>query len=362
MKKLFTMTLVTVLLVLAVFTAAVSAETPAVTVELDKNPIAFDVPPQIIDGRTMVPLRAIFEALGAEVTWDGETSTAKATKGDTKISITINEKVLYKNDTAVELDVPAMLIDSRTLVPVRAISESLDVLVGWDGVKYIVSLTSKKAETLTAEGFVPGNGFAASGKDGTTLSEEDRKVTVAAADGGVAVSHGGYYTNGDTWGGVASKDKFLVNGIKVTVKFDQVPTVVDGEDCWAYIGFLNKPELFKVGAVANNKGFMNLIRFSNKKWELYEGVSSFKNVNSISSATEMFSLKSGDVVTVTAKLVNGFYEFTYTNGSNSVSYVYENAEFTNVFEEGMAHVVIAASCNGSTKDAFKYTITEISHF
>ena len=102
-----------------------------ITVSLDGKNIEFDVAPQIINGRTMVPLRAIFEALGATVDWNDDTQTVTSTKGGTTISLTINNPTMYVNGKAVILDSPACLVDSRTLVPVRAISEAFDIQVEW---------------------------------------------------------------------------------------------------------------------------------------------------------------------------------------------------------------------------------------
>ena len=75
----------------------------------------------------------------------------------------------------------------------------------------------------------------------------------------------------------------------------------------------------------------------------------------------MFKVKTGDVLTVSAKLVDGKYEFTYVNGENKVSYTYEDEAFAKVFADGKAHLVISASCNGSAKDAFQYTITDYTY-
>ena len=332
-----------------------------ITVLLNGKAIEFDVPPQLINGRTMVPLRAIFEELGAEVTWDDATQTAKGVKGNTTVTIKIGENALYKNGEKKELDVPAQLVNWRTLVPVRAISESYDVQVGWDDATSTVSLTTTESAKLTADMFVAGNGFSVKGKDNAELSADDRKVTVADAENGVTVSHGGYYNDGKNWGGVAFKEAVKLDGASVTINFDTVPAVADGEDCWISVCFLNKPQLFQVGDVAGNKGFMNLIRFSNNKWEIYEGVTAFKNVKTLDAATDMFKVKTGDVLTVSVKLVDGKYEFTYVNGDNKVSYVHEVEEFAGAFADGKAHLVIGASCNGSSKDAFKYTITDFTY-
>jgi tetratricopeptide (TPR) repeat protein len=91
-----------------------------------------DVPPIIINGRTMIPMRAIFEALGAELSWDGKARKVSAVKGSITISATIDNKVAYVNNTAKELETPPVIINDRTLVPVRFISEALGAKVNWD--------------------------------------------------------------------------------------------------------------------------------------------------------------------------------------------------------------------------------------
>ncbi|MBE7043660.1 MAG: hypothetical protein E7399_09280 [Ruminococcaceae bacterium] len=106
-----------------------------------KNEVNLDVPAQIIDNRTMVPLRAIFEALGATVDWDEDTQTVTSAKGDITIQLTIDSDKLYKNGEETILDVPAQIVDNRTLVPVRAISESFGCLVEWEQEVQLISIS-----------------------------------------------------------------------------------------------------------------------------------------------------------------------------------------------------------------------------
>lgn len=91
-----------------------------------------DQKPAIVNDRTLVPLRAIFEALKAEVAWDDKTKTVTSKKGDISISLAINSDQLYQNGTPKTLDVPAQIMNGRTMVPVRAISEAFNCQVGWD--------------------------------------------------------------------------------------------------------------------------------------------------------------------------------------------------------------------------------------
>ncbi len=147
MKKILSFCLI--LIVIACFSVVVFAEN-IITVNLDGSPINFDQPPIIQNDRTLVPLRAIFEALGAKVDWDDATQTVTSTKGATTIKITIGDNKLYKNDSAITLDVPAQIVNDRTLVPVRAISEAFGCKVDWVDETQTVLINSVK-ETSTPE-------------------------------------------------------------------------------------------------------------------------------------------------------------------------------------------------------------------
>ena len=114
-----------------------------ITVTIDGKNVDFDVPPQLINSRTMVPLRAIFEALNAVVDWNGETKTVTAQKDDTTISLTINNPTMYVNGNTITLDSPACLISDRTLVPVRAISEAFKARVYWNNETQTVSISTE---------------------------------------------------------------------------------------------------------------------------------------------------------------------------------------------------------------------------
>ena len=96
-----------------------------ITVVLDGEQLIFDVKPQIISGRTMVPMRKIFEAMGASVEWEGSSQKITATKGDITIIMQINNESIIVNGKNITLDVPPQLVDGRTLVPARAVAESL---------------------------------------------------------------------------------------------------------------------------------------------------------------------------------------------------------------------------------------------
>lgn len=103
----------------------------AVDLYVDDSKIETDVPPVVVDGRTLVPVRAIFEAIGAEVTWDGTANTATGVRDGVTVQIQIDNTTAYVNGEARTLDVPAQLINDRTMVPARFISEAMGCDVTW---------------------------------------------------------------------------------------------------------------------------------------------------------------------------------------------------------------------------------------
>lgn len=94
--------------------------------------IYMDTPPVIVNDRTLVPVRAIFEALNAEVLWDANTRTVTAYGKGKNIKMTIDERFFTKDGEAIPLDAPAQIINDRTMVPARAVAEALDCNVSWD--------------------------------------------------------------------------------------------------------------------------------------------------------------------------------------------------------------------------------------
>ena len=122
--------------------SAVCASAQDITVTVDGSPVAFDQPPVIQDGRTLVPMRAIFEALGATVEWNGDTRTVTSTKDNVVIEMTIDSPFMKVIDYTLMLDVPPQIINERTMVPVRAVSEALDCEVAWDSDSQTVIIVS----------------------------------------------------------------------------------------------------------------------------------------------------------------------------------------------------------------------------
>lgn len=113
-----------------------------ISVTVDTVPINFDVEPKIQNSRTMVPMRAIFDALGADISWDDSTKTVTAIKDSRIIKATIGSKEISINGKTQLIDTAPIIENSRTLVPVRFISESLGCRVLWDDSSKTVSVIS----------------------------------------------------------------------------------------------------------------------------------------------------------------------------------------------------------------------------
>lgn len=123
----------------------------AVTVNGD--PVAFSgQPPVQQDGRVLVPLRGVLEKIGATVRYSGPTKTIQATKGETKIELTLGERAATVGGRSVTLDVPAQARNGVTLVPLRFVAESLGADVRFDGTAQVVAIrTDGKPNVVTAQ-------------------------------------------------------------------------------------------------------------------------------------------------------------------------------------------------------------------
>ena len=103
-----------------------------VYVKFDGNILGFETPPVIEDGSTLVPMRFLFEQMGADVEWNQETQTATATLNNTAVTFAIDDTEAEVNNTPATMDVPARLINGKTMVPLRFLSENLGYKVDWD--------------------------------------------------------------------------------------------------------------------------------------------------------------------------------------------------------------------------------------
>ncbi|MBQ2966893.1 MAG: hypothetical protein IJE10_02065 [Clostridia bacterium] len=142
MKKI---SILLVLVMLAnVLVAVPSFAQPAndkITVLFNGEKMVFDVDPVLINDRTMVPMRAIFEALGCVVSWDDASQQAIGFKNGKKVVVAIGNNTAFVNGEFKEIDQPPVLMNDRTLVPLRFVSEAYDCKVDWDDATQTVTIT-----------------------------------------------------------------------------------------------------------------------------------------------------------------------------------------------------------------------------
>ncbi len=113
-----------------------------IEVVVNGNKAVFDVPPRILNGRTLIPVRSVFESLGAQVLWEESTETVSILKGSKTIKLKAGSNWVYVNGKQVEIDIPVSIINGRVMVPVRFIAEELEFKVTWDGEESVVFINT----------------------------------------------------------------------------------------------------------------------------------------------------------------------------------------------------------------------------
>ena len=98
--------------------------------------------PIIENGTTLIPLRAVFEKLGGKVDWIGETKTIIITRDNLRLELAIGSYTMKKNGEEIKLAVPARLINSTTYIPLRAVVQALGGKIGWDGANKLITITA----------------------------------------------------------------------------------------------------------------------------------------------------------------------------------------------------------------------------
>ncbi len=145
MKRLLSFCLA-LIFTLALFNGSVYSQDlqKEIGVFIDGLYVEFDVFPVNLNGRVLIPFRAIAEALNVEVLWEASTRTVTASDADTSVRLQIGNNIAFKNEEAINLDVPPTIINGRTLIPIRFFSEAFGCEVLWDGSANAVRIASPK--------------------------------------------------------------------------------------------------------------------------------------------------------------------------------------------------------------------------
>lgn len=138
--------IMTFVLIPALLMTSASAQAATdITVQINGHKFDSDVAPQIKQDRLLLPMRLIFEALGAQVNWDAGNRTVTANKGDSTIILAVGSPFAKVNGVVITLDTPAIIEQNRTLVPVRFVAESMGSHVQWDGPARTVFISTTTA-------------------------------------------------------------------------------------------------------------------------------------------------------------------------------------------------------------------------
>lgn len=166
-KKLFCKTIILIaILIFIIGSLSAAASSGDISVNFDGTFLKFDQNPIIVNSRTMVPLRTVFEAYGAEVSWDEGTEIITSKLDDIEIILQIDNNEMFRNGKVIHLDAAPMIEGDRTLVPVRAISESFGSEVTWDDINRIVCIRNLPESNKVMNGTIISDEYRYENYDG----------------------------------------------------------------------------------------------------------------------------------------------------------------------------------------------------
>ncbi|MEC1781365.1 stalk domain-containing protein [Schinkia azotoformans] len=149
MNKLSKWAIIPLLAGTLTFPQLTQAEQSSISVYVDGNKVVFDQNPVIYGDITLVPLRGVFEKLGAKVDWEQATQAVKVMKEDKTITLKKGSKDAFINNILQKLDTEPQLLNNRIMVPLRFISETLDAKVDWNGTTRTITITQPTSTQQT---------------------------------------------------------------------------------------------------------------------------------------------------------------------------------------------------------------------
>ncbi|HEX9060213.1 MAG TPA: N-acetylmuramoyl-L-alanine amidase [Clostridia bacterium] len=164
-----------------------------ITLKVNDEVVKTDMPPVLLNNRSLVPARAFLEKLGATLKWDEKNKKVLVSMKNTKMELKINSSTAKVNNKNVSMDVPSKLINNRTMVPARFIAEQFGMVVGWHPENSLVTISSKKIEPQKEETAVKNTT-----PDTTVKSPEiPLGVTEAAYNNTSLIKNTSYVRSGD---------------------------------------------------------------------------------------------------------------------------------------------------------------------
>ena len=225
------------------------AANESIDVFVDNQRIIFDVKPILIGGRTMVPLRAIFEAIGATVIWDEETQTVTSYNELYMVKATIGSNTMNINGKNRNIDVAPIVVNDKTLVPARFVAEAFGCDVQWDEKALRVMITTKPIDYSKVENDIND-------------TDADIVPNVTVPDTIYETASSKYYP------GTSVPDYTYVTGIDKK----QAPWYSDNGACVIYI-YKNT----KIGEYSEIVDYMTYL--SNNGWSEFKGEKDFNSVS-----------------------------------------------------------------------------------
>lgn len=193
--------------------AAITAKMERIALLLDGEELALDVFPEVKNQRTMVPIRAVAEALGATVDWVQETQEILMTRAGVTVTMTMDSTAAVIDGKTVEMDVAPYATNGRTLIPARYVAEFFDQKVDWDGDKRQVLITEDKS---------------VAGESNLEAWALPMGAILATGNGGLPTHFGIYYRGpkaverclnlmGDDWWGIHSREELANTVLSMTL-------------------------------------------------------------------------------------------------------------------------------------------------
>ncbi|NLV17094.1 MAG: copper amine oxidase [Syntrophomonadaceae bacterium] len=222
------------ILFLTILFPARAVDAQPIGVFVDGLPVISDTSPIIQSGRVMVPFRAVAESLNAKVDWNPDLQTVTASQGENTIKLQIGNNTAWNSDGEIILDVPPMIIQNRTLIPLRFFAEELGCQVSWDGATYEVKISSPQKKMTITGFYALGDSRTSSwtsifGKPFPELSAGNTDIIGELALGWYSVdAEGNLLTKSSTgWQRPDSWEKVVEAAEAFNIKYDMVVHVTE---------------------------------------------------------------------------------------------------------------------------------------
>ncbi|MBQ7794762.1 MAG: hypothetical protein IJ366_09645 [Clostridia bacterium] len=143
-----------------------------ISIRFNGNPLTAEQPPVVVNDRTLVPVRAVCEAMGLEVGWEPETQGISISGDNTSVKLEIGYHTIDVNGNLDYIEAAPTLINSVTCVPIRAVVEPFGAIVDWDGSTRTVIIDVPEEENNTSSGIISGSGSSS----GSSSSKDDEEI------------------------------------------------------------------------------------------------------------------------------------------------------------------------------------------